>query len=163
LRKNIYIRDEDQELFERAEKLSGDNFSAMIAESIRRFVETEEAKEDGMTEQEIEVGAYCSGPGSDDIKKVKFLGKKIADARVSSGQTSDRNDRGTDYELYLTKKGKYLLWQKYWTRWQGEDGEAGYQVFDSLTQLMSAEGIPGSLLTEAGQRLGLDTAEYLDV
>ena len=163
MRKNIYIREEDQELFEKAEAIFGDNFSGLVAEALRRFVEVEEAKSDGMAEVEIEVGTYTGDNGSDDIKKVKFLGKKIADACVYSGATSDRRDRGTDYELYLTKKGKLLLWQKYWTCWQGEDGEAGYQVYDSLTQLMSAEGIPGSLLTEAGKRLGLDTAEYLDI
>lgn len=162
-RKNIYIRDEDQELFEKAEKLGGDNFSATIAEALKRFVEVEESKIDGMSEVEIEVGSYYSGTGSDDVKTIKFIGKKIADACVYSGATSDRKDRGTDYDLYLTKKGKLLLWQKYWTCWQGEDREAGYQVFDSMTQLMGTDGIPGSLLTEAGQRLGLDTAEYLDV
>ena len=163
MRKNIYIKDEDAATFDKAEALGGDNFSGMIAESVRRFVEMEEAKADGMTEQEIEVGSYYSGTGADDTKDIKFIGKLIADACIYSGQASDRKDRGTDYKLYLTKKGKYLLWQKYWTRWQGEDGEASYRVYDSLTQLMSADNIPGSLLQEVGQRLGVDTAEYLDV
>ncbi len=45
MRKNIYIKDEDQELFKKAEALGGGNFSAMIAEAVRRFVEVEEAKE----------------------------------------------------------------------------------------------------------------------
>ena len=45
MRKNIYIKDENQELFKKAEALGGGNFSAMIAEAVRRFVEVEEAKE----------------------------------------------------------------------------------------------------------------------
>lgn len=45
MRKNIYIKDEDQELFKKAEALGGGNFSAMIAKAVRHFVEVEEAKE----------------------------------------------------------------------------------------------------------------------
>jgi hypothetical protein len=45
MRKNIYIKDEDQELFKKAEALGGGNFSAMTAKAVRHFVEVEEAKE----------------------------------------------------------------------------------------------------------------------
>ena len=162
MRKNIYIKDEDAAMFDRAEILSGDNFSAMLAESVRRFVEVEEAKGDSMTEVELETGVYYSGPASDDVKTIKFVGRLIADAEAYTGQTSERKDRGTDYKLYLTKKGKYLLHAKYWTCWQGEDGQAWYKVYDSLSQAAS-DDIPGSLIQEAGEALGMDTAEYLDV
>jgi len=162
VRKNIYIKDEDAAMFDRAEILSGDNFSAMLAESVRRFVEVEEAKGDSMTEVELETGVYYSGPASDDVKTIKFVGRLIADAEAYTGQTSERKDRGTDYKLYLTKKGKYLLHAKYWTCWQGEDGQAWYKVYDSLSQAAS-DDIPGSLIQEAGEALGMDTAEYLDV
>lgn len=162
MRKNIYIRDEDQSVFEKAEALGGDNFSAMIAEAVRRFVAVEEAKADGMTEIELEVGVYYSGPGADDTKKIKFIGKKIADANILSGQSSSHDDRGKNYTLYLTKKGKFLLHLEYWTRWQGENSRSSYKTFDSMTHLMRYEP-PGSLIQEAGQRLGVDMAEYLDI
>jgi hypothetical protein len=162
MRKNIYIRDEDQAMFDKAEALFGDNFSGLIAESVKRFVEVEESKASGLTEQEVEVGTYYSGPASDDVKTIKFVGRLIADAEAYTGQTSERKDRGTDYKLYLTKKGKYLLHAKYWTCWQGEDGQAWYKVYDSLSQAAS-DDIPGSLIQEAGEALGMDTAEYLDV
>jgi hypothetical protein len=159
MRKNIYIKDEA--LFDRAEALGGENFSAMINEAVKQFVETEEAKADGMAECEIEVGIYNS-TGSDDVRSIKFIGKQIADATIYCGQTSEGKDRGTDYTLYLTKKGKYLVHRKYWTCWQGEDGNAKYWVYDSLSQAAS-DDIPGSLIQEAGETLGMDTAEYLDV
>jgi len=162
MRKNIYIRDEDQELFDRAEKLFGDNFSGLVAEAVRRFVEVEEAKADGMEEQEIEVGVYYSGTSSNDTRKIKFIGKKIADARLLLGQTSSRDDRGKDYTLYLTKKGKFLLHTENWSKWEGEDGESTYDTFESMTHLISYDP-PGSLIQEAGKRLGIDTAEYLDI
>lgn len=158
--KTIYIRDADVPLFDKAEALGGENLSATIAEALRKFVEVEEAKSDGMEEQEIEVGLFTDH-GSSDTKRVKFVGKEIAFAEVLSGQASGRDDRGTDYTLYLTKKGKYLLHRKYWTRWQGEDGEASYSVHDSLADL--SESVPGSLVQRAGEALGMDTAEYLDV
>jgi hypothetical protein len=44
IRKNIYIKDKEQELFKKAEALGGGNFSAMIAEAVRRFVEVEERR-----------------------------------------------------------------------------------------------------------------------
>ncbi|OQA07953.1 MAG: hypothetical protein BWY65_01684 [Firmicutes bacterium ADurb.Bin373] len=163
MRKNIYIRDEDQELFDKAEALGGDNFSAMIAEAVRRFVEVEEAKTAGMAEIELEVGVYYSGTSADDTKKIRFIGKKIADAKALYGSTSSRDDRGTEYTLYLTKKGKILLHREDWSRWQGDDSEASYQVYDSLTEFSASANVPGELVQEAGRAMGGDTAEYLDV
>jgi len=160
IRRNVYIRKEDVEVFEQAEQLAGENFSAMIAEAVRHFVEVEEAKKDNMTEQEIEVGTYPFY-GADDTKRIKFIGRKIASARSLNGQTSSRDDRGTDYSLYFTKKKKYLLYQKCWTRWQGEDHEAAFQIYDNLAEI--GDSVPGSLLKKAGEALGVDVAEYLDV
>ena len=162
MRKNIYIRDEDQGIFEKAEAIGGENFSATIAEAVRQFVETEEAKAEGMEEVELEVGVAYSH-GANDLKKVRFLGKKIADVCVYSGQTSSRDDRGTDFTLYLTKKGKYLLYRLFWSRWENEDNESWYKIYDSMSQVMSVDGIPCDLLQEAGEALGVDTAEYLDI
>ena len=162
MRKNIYIRDEDQELFEKAEALGGENFSAMIAEAVRQFVEVEQAKAEGMEEVELKVGIACSR-GVGDLKKVKFIGKKIADVCCYSGQTSSRDDRGTDFTLYLTKKEKFLLYRLFWSRWENEDNESWYKIYDSMSQVMSVDGIPCDLLQEAGEALGVDTAEYLDI
>ena len=162
MRKNIYIRDEDQKIFEKAEALGGENFSAMIAEAVRQFVEVEQAKTEGMEEIVLKVGVACSH-GAGDLKKVKFIGKKIADVCCYSGQTSSRDDRGTDFTLYLTKKEKFLLYRRYWSHWENEDDESWYKTYESMSELMSADGIPGDLLQEAGNVLGVDTAEYLDI
>lgn len=158
--KTIYVRDADVELFDKAETLGGENLSATIAEALRKFVEIEEAKENGMEEQEVEVGLFAA-KGYKDTKKVKFIGKQISYAEMRSGQTSSADDRGTDYTLYLTKKGKLLLHRKYWTCWQDEDGDASYNIYDSLAELTG--NVPGSLIQKAGEALGQDTAEYLDV
>jgi hypothetical protein len=44
MQKQIYIKDADLEIFEKAEALAGESLSATIAEALRRFVEVEEAK-----------------------------------------------------------------------------------------------------------------------
>lgn len=54
MRKNIYIKDEDRELFKKAEALGGKNFSAMTAKAVRHFVEVEEAKERRMNKMKNE-------------------------------------------------------------------------------------------------------------
>ena len=157
--KTIYVKDTDLPLFEKAEALGGETLSATIATALRRFVEVEEAKAGGMLEQQIEVGVF-SDRSSDDTRKIRFIGKQIASARVYSGQTGSQDDRGTDYTLYLTKKGKLLLCRKHWSRWQGEDTTVTYSIYDSLAEI---EDVPGSLIQDAGEALGIDTAEYLDV
>lgn len=159
MQKQIYIKDADLEIFEKAEALAGESLSATIAEALRRFVEVEEAKADGMSEQEIEVGVF-SDRSSADTRKIRFIGKQIASAWVYSGQTGSQDDRGTYYTLYLTKKGKLLLCRKHWSRWQGEDTTVTYEIYDSLAEI---ENVPGSLIQDAGEALGMDTAEYLDV
>lgn len=160
--KTIYVKDTDLSLWEKAETMGGENLSATIAEALKRFVEIEEAKATGMKEQEIEVGVF-SDRSSADTRKIRFIGKQIASAWVYSGQTGSQDDRGTDYELYLTKKGKLLLCRKHWSRWQGEDTTVTYEIYDSLDELDEIESVPGSLVQEAGETLGIETSEYLDI
>ncbi|MEG3070975.1 MAG: hypothetical protein RQM92_09375 [Candidatus Syntrophopropionicum ammoniitolerans] len=148
-RKQVYIKDEDVGMFERAEELFGDSFSAMIAEAVRRLVDQKESKETGMEEQVIGSGVYYPR-GDDDVKLYKFIGKQIADARIYSGQTKSRDDQGIDYTLYLTKKEKYLVHIYQWTRWENENCYAEYRVFDTLEELQATKEIPGSLLKGAG-------------
>ena len=37
--KTIYVKDEDWQIFEKAERLGGDSLSAVIAKALRQFVE----------------------------------------------------------------------------------------------------------------------------
>ena len=43
-RKNIYVREADQELWEKAEKLAGESLSAVVTEALRGYVARAEAK-----------------------------------------------------------------------------------------------------------------------
>src|SRR5690554_1809105 len=70
--------------------------------------------------------------GADDTRKVRFVGRLLAEAEVFTGQTNDRRDRGTVYQIYQTKAGRILVWWKKWTRWEGEPQVMDYAVMDGL-------------------------------
>lgn len=55
--KTIYVAEDDLPLFERAQELSGDNLSSAIVRALRRFIEIEEARQSGLDEITVPVGA----------------------------------------------------------------------------------------------------------
>ena len=171
--KTIYVKDEDVQLFEEAEKLGGDSLSGVIAEALRRFVDVKKAEGQGMEEHNLQVGVLRSN-GDDDTRKVRFVGRMLSSAEVFTGQTSDRRDRGTYYRIYQTRAGKILAWWKNWTRWDGENDLLDYAVFDALPgyddevygrvhgEHLPPETLPGSLLQEAAEALGEELVEYVE-
>ncbi len=171
--KTIYVRDEDVSLFEEAEKLGGDSLSSIIAEALRRFVAVKRAEAGGMEEYTLTAGTLRT-EGADDIKQIRFVGRKLAEADVYTGQTSDRRDRGTAYRIYQTKAGKILIWWKKWSRWEGENDYTDYAVMDALPS-RSTEffgnfhvdnfepvSLPGSLLQDAAEALGQELVEFIE-
>ena len=171
--KTIYVKDEDLQIFEEAEKLGGDSLSGIIAEALRRFVDVKRAELYGMQEHVLHVGVLRS-QGDDDIRQIRFVGRKLAEADVYTGQTSDRRDRGTVYQIYQTKAGKILIWWKQWTRWERENDYADYAVMDALpshgdellgvVHVDSFEPVtlPGSLLQDAAEALGQELVEFIE-
>ncbi len=171
--KTIYVRDEDISLFEEAERLGGDSLSSVIAEALRRFVATKRAEQQGMKEYNLTVGVLRS-QGADDTRKVRFVGRLLAEAEVLTGQTSSRDDRGTDYRIYQTQGGKILVWWKNWTRWERENDTADYAVLDQLPgyddeisgkvhgEHLPPGTLPGSLLQEAAEALGRELVEWVE-
>jgi len=171
--KTIYVRDEDVSLFEEAEKLGGDSLSSIIAEALRRFVAVKRAEVQGMQEYTLPVGVLCS-QGDDDIRQIRFVGRKLAEADVYHGQTNDRRDRGTVYQIYQTKAGRVLVWWKRWTRWEGGSDLLDYAVMSTLPgyddeisgkvhgEHLPPETLPGSLLQEAAEALGEELVEYVE-
>ena len=171
--KTIYVKDEDLQIFEEAERLGGDSLSGIIAEALRRFVAVKRAELYGMREHALTVGVLRS-QGADDVRKVRFVGRKLAEAEVLTGQTSSRDDRGTCYRIYQTKAGKILIWWKQWTRWERENDYADYAVMDALpshgdellgvVHVDSFEPVtlPGSLLQDAAEALGQEMVEFIE-
>ena len=171
--KTIYVKDEDVQLFEEAEKLGGDSLSGIITEALRRFVAVKRAEMFGMREHALPVGVLRS-QGDDDIRQIRFVGRLLAEATVYSDQTRDRKDRGTDYRVYQTRAGKILVWWQRWSRWERENDTADYAVLDQLPgydddifgrahgDMLGPVELPGSLLQEAAEALGEELVEYVE-
>lgn len=172
--KTIYVKDEDLQVFEEAEKLGGDSLSSIIAEALRRFVATKRAEQQGMQEYTLSVGVLHSQGA--DTRKVRFVGRLLAEAEVLTDQTSprDRGGRGTDYKIYQTQAGRVLVWWKRWTRWEGGSDFLDYAVMDGLPgyddeisgkvhgEHLPPETLPGSLLQEAAEALGEELVEWVE-
>lgn len=170
--KTIYVKDEDVQLFEEAEKLGGDSLSSVIAEALRRFVATKKAEQQGMKECNLTVGVLRS-QGDDDIRQIRFVGRLLAEAEVLTDQTSprDRDGRGTDYKIYQTQAGRILVWWKRWTRWEGGSDFLDYAVLNALPGYddeVSGKiddypiSLPGSLLQAAAEALGEELVEWIE-
>ena len=171
--KTIYVREEDLPVFEEAEKLGGDSLSAVIAQAVKRFVQVKRAESGGMEEYTLTAGTLRT-EGADDIKQVRFVGRKLAEADVYTGQTSDRRDRGTVYQIYQTKAGKILVWWRRWSCWERENDYTDYAVMDALPgydddifgrahgDMLGPVELPGSLLQAAAEALGEELVEWIE-
>lgn len=158
--KNLYVREEDVQIFnEAAEILGEESLSAAIASVLRRAVEAKKAELEGMEQIELEVGSASGVPGdTPDMEKIRFTGKEIAFCRKLQGNDT----RGINYTLYRTKKGKFLLFVEDWSHWQGESSSSEYFVYDSLEEAEKGFA-PTALIQEAKEALGEDSAKELDI
>jgi EXLDI family protein len=127
--KTIYVSDDDMPLFERAQELSGDKLSSVIARALRRFVEVEEARGRGLEEITVLVGK----PGA--LRRKRFIGTRLV--RVfqdsSKGEVPEAvnifQGKGTEVvNIYQTAGNRFALhvhtildWEASW----GDPNQAG--------------------------------------
>lgn len=162
-RKNIYIRDEDLPLFDRAEKLGLENFSAFVAEALKKYVKIKDAETAGLEEHTLQINNPEQGE-----RTIRFVGRLLAGDRRLRGQTSDRKDRWTDWEIYQTKGGKIVVYRESGSAWQGEEGcVSEYITLDALPGyddevFVGGEPVPGSLLEEAAGEIGEERIKWID-
>jgi EXLDI family protein len=115
--KTIYVSDEDMPLFERARELAGGSLSAAIGTALRRYIEAEEAREEGYEEITVRVGV---GVG----RKVRFSGVLL----VEWGRTA--GGRVEEYKVYRTRSGKYAVHRSRGPEYSGSEQETGNWVRD---------------------------------
>ena len=105
--RTIYVADADLPIFEKAQKLAGDNLSAAIAQALHYFVEKEEAKRSGFEEITLKVGK-----GLPCLTK-QFRGRLLAKRRI-------RFHNGTrllTLVVYQTAKGRFAVYTKNTANW----------------------------------------------
>src|SRR6516164_3150838 len=105
--RTIYVADADLPIFEKAQRLAGDNLSSAIAQALRYFVEKEEARSSGFEEITVKVGK-----GRPYLTK-QFRGRIIAKRRI---QMQNRA-RVLTIVVYQTAKGRFALYTKNTVNW----------------------------------------------
>lgn len=168
-KKTIYVREEDQDTFERAKELADEeSLSQTIAKALKDLVERKQAEEEGFKEHTLTVGKWPGGQRSHpETEEVKFYGKLLHSFTKYNGQTQSRDDRGNDYEIYQGKE-KLLLYFKSWTRYQGEGSHADYYIVDNLDELEERAGddfpgLPKGFLQDVKEEIGQEGAKKLDI
>src|SRR5215471_9089290 len=181
--RTIYVADADLPIFEKAQKLAGDNLSAAIAQALHYFVEKEEAKRSGFEEITVKVGK-----GRPYLTK-QFRGRLLAKRRIRVQNES----RLLTLVVYQTAKGRFAIYTKNtanWSEWTKsskwskksagdwdldwdydlsnydwssyfENDEYRLDVYDTLEDLK--ENIPEELYEAIVRYLNGDDVEILDI
>jgi EXLDI family protein len=105
--RTIYVADADLPIFEKAQKLAGDNLSAAIAQALHYFVEKEEAKRSGFEEITLKVGK-----GRPYLTK-QFRGRLLAKRRIRVQNAT----RLLTLVVYQTAKGRFAVYSKNTANW----------------------------------------------
>ncbi len=170
--KTIYVSDDDLKLFQRAQELAGGNLSAAIATAMRRYVETEEGRQEGYDEIVVKVGAGAR-------RKQRFVGVLLGE-----WGTNTKNGSIVVHRVYRSRTGKFVLyidrspeWSEHfesgtWMNWRNLlgvndsswgfiQGEATLQVFDTLDELQDL--VPAELYDMVATLADQPAVEDLDI
>jgi EXLDI family protein len=135
--RTIYVSEDDQPLFKRAQELAGDNLSAAISNALKRYVEVEDARAAGFDEIIVKVGV---GAG----RKVRFSG-------ILLGEWMDsRNERFEHYRVYRGKAGKFAVHVEHSASWQMRDAEGkpltGWRAWTGIGMASGGSATEGATL-----------------
>jgi hypothetical protein len=155
-RRNIYVRGEDEEVWDRAEKFAGEaSTSSAITQSLRAYVCSCEGHPMERLTFQVEIG------GEKTVKA--FVGRWLIDPgeEYRSGHEADdfmsgtQVAGGTTFAVAETAKGKILILTDFG---RGQS----FEVFDDFDQAEEA-GVPADVLALAARRAGIVRAELLDL
>lgn len=144
--KTIYIKDENLEIFEEAEKKLPGSLSESIAEALKKELERVSAEEKGLKEQSLKIGKW----GNEDMEEIRFFGRLIFSDYVDKEEFGE--DEGLEYGLFEGEKGKFLLHRN---KHGGDNPKAEYFVFDDLKDIKSEDvpELPEGFMVESRKRL----------
>jgi hypothetical protein len=163
-RKNLYVKPEDTDVFERVEKLlaRGESLGGLVVTLLKPWVRQREAMTDGFEEVMLP---------RDRDRPVKFLGKLLAEGTGLNVcriyKTKPRDGRGQGRLVYAI--GTPVIVRDDGVRQLAADGDVEHwsvDVYDAL-QEMSTHGargknpVPVEMIEEAAQTLGEDHAEWI--
>ena len=94
--RTIYVSEDDQPLYQRAQELAGGNLSSAISNALKRYVQAEDARTAGFDEVIVKVGL---GAG----RKVRFSGILVGEWYNTWGENFEH------YRVFRGPAGKFAL------------------------------------------------------
>jgi EXLDI family protein len=169
--RTIYVSEDDQPLYQKAQELAGGNLSAAIGSALRRYVELEDAHAAGFEDVTVKVGF---GAG----RKVRFSGVLVGEWMESEGERfiHYRVWRGpkrfalhterTEYFEMRDAQGNPLTGWRAWTgigmaSGGGRPAEATLEVFDTPGELK--DRVPAGLYETVLASIKHPFVEELDI
>ena len=148
-RRNVYVREADQELWEEAERLSGGNLSALLTSALRSYLASTKVLEGDMNRILVEVPKPGGG-----TRRVAFTGRwlVVPDDDVRSVASS-----GVRYGIALTEGGRIAVHFEH-----VNSGPRGFSVYDHLDEAENA-GVPEDIVVLARAELEPYFIEELDI
>lgn len=170
--RTIYVSEDDQQLYRRAQELAGDNLSAAISAALKRYVELEEGRRAGFEEITVKVG-HGSG------RKVRFSGILLGEWMRTEHERFDHfhvyRGRNGKFALHIERGGYYEMRDAQgnpltgWRAWTGigmaagggRPPEATLEVADTLEELR--ERMPAELYEMVVASVDQPSIEDIDI
>lgn len=158
--KNIYIREADKDVWEKAENLAGSaSFSQLITDLLRDHVEQQKRKMKELSMQKQTVEFEIEDKATGRISKKSFKGRWVVRTSEELRASGSNYDPGTAYVGAITAKGQIFL-----GHFRPKDGDylQSYSVYDSI-DTAKAESWPPNLLAAVAEGRDEDYVEELDI
>jgi hypothetical protein len=154
-RRNVYVRDEDIEVWERAGRASDAPLSRLITEALSAYL----ANREGKPMQRLTLATMHRG----EVISKAFVGRWLIDPDEGYRSEHEADVRleaqvraGTTFAVAETAKGKIVVYV------DAGRSEAEFDVYADFDQA-EERGIPGDVLALAARRAGIERAELLDI
>jgi hypothetical protein len=160
-RRNIYIREDDEGVWDRASALAGEeSMSQIIVRGLKSYVSGRDGDPiEWLTVELVDELGQRSTKKFQGRWLIRQFTSTVADAFVThpdSGRTTIHDCDSTPWWVAETAKGQIAVWA------DPVGGDGGFYVFKDLNQA-EAHGIPGDLISAASNKLGINRAELLDI
>jgi EXLDI family protein len=166
--KTIYVSNEDQTVYDKAQELAGDNLSSVIARALREFISRIDAQKKGLKEVAVQVGTKG-------LQQEKRFNGRLVVKWQGAGDDGDkawftalvyRTAKG-HWAVALTRQPDYDIFRQrdFWRKADYFDYTPDTQllVFESLDEATGK--LPGALtkLMKLAQNRDEAPVEYLDI
>jgi hypothetical protein len=151
-KKNIYVKDNDVELFAKAEEELGESLSAIVADCLRQKLK-EKAVLETLEAQKMErIVVRCVNKELTTISK-SFTGKWLVwECKPEDG------DGDTTWSVAITQKSNLVAY------WQNDrNDQAAMLVFRNLEELKGSDEVPKEVIAQTAEELGEEYTIELDI